>query len=464
MATTPRKYIRTASPALLTEPLDVHLDSSALAQLNDYRQAQHAWLACAGDADERTRLREMMERVGALLALQIAIQAAHQMGEPSDWAADELKTLPLSRPNSGIDANPLADSPGPVSLSDPAAAKVEVTVRSNEGEDKTVPASDVAEAIRIAKKLTTPENYMVCIVQNGVRTLRWDRATTTHENQWCEEEPDAFQRIGSAASLSEDRALKEQWLAESWLDNQVYADGLNAQIAEEAIRLAPAVREAIINVYEGLGINSMLNLIRKAPLLPETYHEYKSLEKRLRPLDPSNNPFSFATECCGIKHPSADLSSTVQEQLKERGFKDYDVVWCDARGVRIEQWAWLEGDNILCDETNDYGWYDPAGIQEIYETYADAISKLQREALPTVRAFEKNYGHGWDAYRDGQPMSACADPDSLEGSGWTSGWQGAYKRRIDLPYKQLQILRASGLVEEISFDQIPFRSRSDKGV
>lgn len=87
--TAPRKYIRAEPPVLLTEPLAVHLDRSTLGLLNDYRQAQHAWLACTGDAAERTSLREVMERFGALLALYIANQAAHQMGEQSGWAADE---------------------------------------------------------------------------------------------------------------------------------------------------------------------------------------------------------------------------------------------------------------------------------------------------------------------------------------------------------------------------------------
>ncbi|WP_236467728.1 hypothetical protein [Pseudomonas syringae] len=40
-------------------------------------------------AGERTRLREVMERVGAHLVLNIANQAANQMGEPGDWAAAE---------------------------------------------------------------------------------------------------------------------------------------------------------------------------------------------------------------------------------------------------------------------------------------------------------------------------------------------------------------------------------------
>ncbi|WP_236693196.1 hypothetical protein [Pseudomonas syringae group genomosp. 3] len=84
MVTISRKYIRTEPPPLLTEPLAVHLDRITLDQLNDYRQAQHAWLACTGDAGERTRLHAVMERVGALLALHIANQAAHQLREPSN--------------------------------------------------------------------------------------------------------------------------------------------------------------------------------------------------------------------------------------------------------------------------------------------------------------------------------------------------------------------------------------------
>ncbi|ORE47698.1 hypothetical protein BKN49_05740 [Pseudomonas aeruginosa] len=89
MATIPHKYIRTEPPALLTEPLALRLDRSALAQLNDYRQAQHAWLACTGDTAERNRLHKVMEGFGALLALDIANQAALQLGEPPSWAADE---------------------------------------------------------------------------------------------------------------------------------------------------------------------------------------------------------------------------------------------------------------------------------------------------------------------------------------------------------------------------------------
>ncbi|EJY6032817.1 hypothetical protein FA341_31690 [Pseudomonas aeruginosa] len=89
MATIPRKYIRTEPPALLTEPLAVHLDRSTLVQLNDYRQAQHAWLGCIGDAAEHNRRHKVMEGFGALLALDITNQVALQLGESPNWAADE---------------------------------------------------------------------------------------------------------------------------------------------------------------------------------------------------------------------------------------------------------------------------------------------------------------------------------------------------------------------------------------
>lgn len=74
---------------------------------------------------------------------------------------------------------------------------IEVTVRSNAGEDKAVPASGLEEAMSIAKKLRTPDSYMVCVVQDGVRTMRWDRATIVGENQWHQEDPGAFELLGA---------------------------------------------------------------------------------------------------------------------------------------------------------------------------------------------------------------------------------------------------------------------------
>lgn len=83
-----------------------------------------------------------------------------------------------------------------------ATHKVEVTVRTNQGENQIYPASDVAEAISIANKQRTPDSYMVCIVQDGVRTRRWDRARIVGENKWRQEDPDAFELLGAIRSVS----------------------------------------------------------------------------------------------------------------------------------------------------------------------------------------------------------------------------------------------------------------------
>ncbi|WP_183133489.1 type IV pilus biogenesis protein PilI [Pseudomonas cannabina] len=92
----------------------------------------------------------------------------------------------------------------------PATEKVEVTVRTNEGEDKTVPASDVADALKIAKMLRTPDSYMVCVVQDGKRTMRWDRPTVVGENQWRKEDPGAFEQLGAARTIRVVRSAPQQ--------------------------------------------------------------------------------------------------------------------------------------------------------------------------------------------------------------------------------------------------------------
>lgn len=353
----------------------------------------------------------------------------------------------------------------------PGVQKIEVTVRTNEGEDRTGPASDLAVALKIAKRLRTPDSCMVCIVQDGVRTMRWDRPTVVGENRWRKVDPSAFESLGPVretirtyiyTTVEQEQAKREAWLSACPDDNEDFANEINQQIDTATMELAPKVREAIISVYEGLGISAMLDLIRKSPISVDTHLVYQAFNEQLRPLDPLYTPFSFCSECCGIKHPSIDLPGAVLAQLKDRGFQHSFVGWCDARGVQIVEWNWLELNRVPLDPldpASPYGWYDPAGIREIYETYTDAIRKLQKEAGPTVRTFEQGSSAGRDAYRDGQLVSACTSaPDSLEGYAWTLGWQNAFKWRADLPHEQVQRLRESGLVE-ISFEQIPFKSR-----
>lgn len=88
--TTPKaQYIRTEPPALLTEPLTVTLDASALQAFNNYRQARHAWLSCTGDLAERLRLREKFEGEAVEVAGFILARAQIDLGEPEEWAPAE---------------------------------------------------------------------------------------------------------------------------------------------------------------------------------------------------------------------------------------------------------------------------------------------------------------------------------------------------------------------------------------
>lgn len=349
------------------------------------------------------------------------------------------------------------------------AKKVVVTVRTNEGENQIIQASDVAEALRIAKKQRTPESYMVCVVQDGVRTLRWDRPTVVGENRWRKVDPRAFEKLGQAArctrtyiyiTVEQEKAERDAWLAVCPDDNQEFANAIHQQIAADTLEKAPSVREAIIDKYERLGIQAMFDLMRKAPGLVETYLEYVSFQKRLRPLDPVYTPFTHRSECCGIKHPSVELTPAVHEQIKERGFRRTSGGWRDAREVKIDESEWLDLNRVRADPSLAFGWNDPAGIIQIYKTYTDLICRLQVEAGPTVRTYEQAHKAGWAAYRDGLPLVCKAPPDSLEGYGWILGWQSAYLGRGDLPYEELQRLRASGIEGEITFDQIPFLPKS----
>ncbi|MEG0868982.1 MAG: hypothetical protein RSD49_01425 [Hafnia sp.] len=79
--------------------------------------------------------------------------------------------------------------------------KIEVTARSNDGYDSAKAASDMADAMKVAKGLRTPGNHMVCIVQDGVRTLRWDRSRVVGENRWRKVNPDDFEVLGQIRSV-----------------------------------------------------------------------------------------------------------------------------------------------------------------------------------------------------------------------------------------------------------------------
>ncbi|MFL1449395.1 hypothetical protein ACI77O_13440 [Pseudomonas tritici] len=87
------------------------------------------------------------------------------------------------------------------------SVEIKVTVRTNSGENKAVPASDIDDAMSIAKKFRTQDSYMVCIVQDEVRMMRWDRETVVGENQWYQEDPGAFELLGAVRSIRVVRPL-----------------------------------------------------------------------------------------------------------------------------------------------------------------------------------------------------------------------------------------------------------------
>jgi hypothetical protein len=127
---------------------------------------------------------------------------------------------------------------------------IEVTVRTNEGADKTVPASDVADAMKTAKKLRTPESYMVCVVQDGVRTMRWDRTTVVGENQWRKENPGAFEQLGAARTIHVVRSAPKKDL----LADEVHPLGLRCyQVGDSDWFAATSPEHAIELMHELVG-------------------------------------------------------------------------------------------------------------------------------------------------------------------------------------------------------------------
>lgn len=87
MAASP-KYLLTEPPAVLTEPVSLTISDHALTELNEYRQAQHAWLSYTGDVDKSTRLRLEMERAGAYLAATLAAEIRLHLREPRHYAPE----------------------------------------------------------------------------------------------------------------------------------------------------------------------------------------------------------------------------------------------------------------------------------------------------------------------------------------------------------------------------------------
>lgn len=78
---------------------------------------------------------------------------------------------------------------------------VEVTFRNNDGEDKSIANVEKSNALSVVDALKVPDNHMICIVENGMRTKRWDRERLVGENTWGEVDPHEFEVLGKIRSV-----------------------------------------------------------------------------------------------------------------------------------------------------------------------------------------------------------------------------------------------------------------------
>lgn len=79
---------------------------------------------------------------------------------------------------------------------------VKILVVSNDGSESLIDFYPVNNLIKVMKSLRTPENRMVCILQNGERLHRWDRNYgSVQKNHWRKVAPDSFEILGSTEHI-----------------------------------------------------------------------------------------------------------------------------------------------------------------------------------------------------------------------------------------------------------------------
>lgn len=75
---------------------------------------------------------------------------------------------------------------------------VKIRVVSNDGCEFLTDFNPDDDLVTVVKSLRTPENRMVCILQNGERLHRWDRSYgSVQKNHWRKVAPDGFEILGS---------------------------------------------------------------------------------------------------------------------------------------------------------------------------------------------------------------------------------------------------------------------------
>lgn len=77
-----------------------------------------------------------------------------------------------------------------------------MTFRSNDGEDHAVEVAGLDDAKKRAKNYRTNENYMVCVMEDGNRILRWDRDGMIGSNRWRAVDPNEFETLGPLRAVT----------------------------------------------------------------------------------------------------------------------------------------------------------------------------------------------------------------------------------------------------------------------
>ncbi|MHC5195072.1 type IV pilus biogenesis protein PilI [Pseudomonas frederiksbergensis] len=344
------------------------------------------------------------------------------------------------------------------------ARKIEIISRSIRGEKNTTSAADLASAMKISKQLRTTENHMVCVVENGIRTLRWDRTVVINQNRWRKVSPDKVEVLGAVREVSvtyvteeEIQARKDQWLAECWPDNRAYADQLNEQISQEVTRLVPHVREAVIAYYEAYGMKVLMEEMQRDLMNPEVYLRFDSFRDRYNRWSVTHRDYSIQDQCGGIEHPSKSIPGALKAYLTERGFRSSLDGWRDARGVAIPDSKWLELQENTDDSPSHYHWYDPVGMQKIHAKYDAQYRRMVNLGSAASQLYHAASKSGGDDYRSGKLLEECPFAvGTLENVAWVIEWENSLRWRRDLP-REVWTAHHNAGVERISFEIEPFR-------
>lgn len=79
---------------------------------------------------------------------------------------------------------------------------VKILVVSNDGCESLIDFNPNDDLTKVMKSLRTPENRMVCILQNGERLHRWDRSYgSAQKNHWRKVAPDSLEVLGSVEHI-----------------------------------------------------------------------------------------------------------------------------------------------------------------------------------------------------------------------------------------------------------------------